>query len=148
MIWRVANRAPRLFHRLPPYYERPVPARVRTALPLAKVKQPAVRGYAIINYATRTEVPTKMQSQVLEGQWEDIVSRNSAQLAGRKVRITIEPDQGESVAPTFPPNEQALAMLRDLARLQEGMKETDGSQTDQLLREARAGGVYGLKLCE
>jgi hypothetical protein len=31
-------------------------------------------------------------------------------------------------------------MLRDLANLQEHMNETDGSQTDRLLREAMAGG--------
>jgi hypothetical protein len=87
-------------------------------------------------------------SWVLEGQWEEILLRSSAQLAGRKVRIYVEPDQDESTAPTHPPNEQALAMLRDLVKLQEGMKETDGSQTDRLLREARAGGMYGLKPAE
>lgn len=88
------------------------------------------------------------QPQVLEGQWEEILSRNSAQLAGRRVKVYIEPDQAEPVPPAFPPNEQALAMLRDLVKLQEGMKETDGSQTDRLLREARAGGLYGLKPTE
>ena len=39
-------------------------------------------------------------------------------------------------------------MLRNLMNLQEGMKETDGSQTDRQLREARAGGLYGLKPTE
>ena len=39
-------------------------------------------------------------------------------------------------------------MLRDLVKLQEGMKETDGSETDRLLREAGAGGIYGLKPTE
>lgn len=84
------------------------------------------------------------QPQVLEGQWEEILSRNGAQLAGRRVRVYIEPDETDSASLVFPPNEQALAMLRDLVKLQEGMKETDGSQTDRLLREARAGGLYGL----
>ncbi len=87
-------------------------------------------------------------SQVLEGKWEDILARNSAQLAGRKVKVYIEPDDVQSVTSTFPPNEQTLAMLRDLVKLQEGMKETDGSQTDRLLREARAGGMYGLEPTE
>lgn len=40
------------------------------------------------------------------------------------------------------PNEQALATLRDIAKLKEGMPETDGSQTDQMLREGRAGAIY------
>lgn len=84
------------------------------------------------------------QLQVLEGQWEEILARNSDQLAGRWVKIYIEPDETAPVPSSFPPNEQALAMLRDLEKLQEGMKETDGSQTDRLLREARMGRMYGL----
>ncbi len=64
------------------------------------------------------------------------------------MKVYIEPDEAELVSPAFPPNEQALAMLRDLIKLQEGMKETDGSQTDRLLREARAGGLYGFEPTE
>ena len=84
-----------------------------------------------------------MPPQVLEGQWEDLVSRNGARLKGRRVRITVDPDHTEAGDGAFPPNRQALAMLRDLAALQQGMRESDGSQTDRLLREARAGGLYG-----
>lgn len=40
------------------------------------------------------------------------------------------------------PNESALATLRDIARLKEGMSETDGSKTNQMLREGRAGAMY------
>jgi hypothetical protein len=40
------------------------------------------------------------------------------------------------------PNEKALATLRDIAKLKEGMPETDASQTDQMLREGRAGAMY------
>jgi len=39
------------------------------------------------------------------------------------------------------PNESALATLRDIAKLKEGMPETDGSQTDQMLRDGRAGAM-------
>ncbi len=39
------------------------------------------------------------------------------------------------------PNEKALATLRDIAKLKEGMPETDGSQTDQMLREGRTGAM-------
>jgi len=41
------------------------------------------------------------------------------------------------------PNEKALATLRDVAKLKEGMPETDGSQTDQMIRAGRAGAMYG-----
>lgn len=47
-----------------------------------------------------------------------------------------------SVSPK--PNEEALATLRDVAKLKEGMPETDGSQTDQMLRTGRAGAMYGI----
>lgn len=40
------------------------------------------------------------------------------------------------------PNEKALATLREITRLKEGMAETDGSQTDQMLREGRAGAMF------
>jgi hypothetical protein len=104
--------------------------------------------HAIMNYRIEPEGRNMTQPQVLEGQWEEILARNDAQLAGRKVKITIEPDEAVSTVPAFPPNEQALAMLYDLVKLQEGMRETDGSLTDRLLREARAGGMYGLKPTE
>lgn len=40
------------------------------------------------------------------------------------------------------PNEKALAALRDIAALKAGMPETDGSQTDQMLRKGRTGVMY------
>jgi len=88
------------------------------------------------------------QPQVLEGQWEEILARNSAQLAGRRVKVYIEPDAVEAAPPAFPPNEQALAMLRELVKLQEGMRETDGSQTERFIREGRDGRMYGLEPTE
>ena len=81
------------------------------------------------------------QPQMLEGTWEEILSKNAALLAGRKVRVTIDPEEANVDTPAFPPNEQALAMLRDLVKLQEGMKETSGEETNQRLRDARAGGM-------
>jgi hypothetical protein len=79
------------------------------------------------------------QPQVLEGTWEEILTRNGAQLAGRKVKVYIE---AEDEKPAFPPNEKALAVLRQIAEMQEGMRETDGSQTDRFIREGRDGGMY------
>ena len=88
------------------------------------------------------------QPQILEGRWEEILLRNSAQLAGRMVKVYVESDEIETEVPTFPPNEQALTMIRNLVKLQESMKETDGSQTERLLREARSGGMYGIEPTE
>jgi len=48
------------------------------------------------------------------------------------------------VGVTPKPNEEALATLRDIAKLKEGMPETDGSQTDQMIRAGRAGAMYGV----
>ena len=39
-------------------------------------------------------------------------------------------------------NEEALATLRDIAKLKEGMPESDGSQTDQMLRDGRTGAMF------
>ena len=43
----------------------------------------------------------------------------------------------------FPPNEKALAALRQIKQMQQGMRHTDGSQTDRLIREGREGAMYG-----
>ena len=80
------------------------------------------------------------QPQVLEGTWEEILTRNAAQLAGRKIRVYIEPEEADS--PAFPPNEKALAALRQIARMQLGMRDTDGSQTERIIQEGRDGGMY------
>lgn len=82
------------------------------------------------------EVRKVRQPQVLEGQWEEILARHGAQLAGQKVKVYVQQDEAEATAQAFPPNEQALSMLRDLVRLQEGMKETAGSETDPLQSRA------------
>jgi hypothetical protein len=41
-----------------------------------------------------------------------------------------------------------VAALRDVAILQEGMRETSGEDTQRHLREARAGGMHGLDPAE
>ena len=44
-----------------------------------------------------------------------------------------------------PPNEQALAILALIAERQQGRRETSGEDTQRLIREGRAGGMYGLE---
>ena len=42
-----------------------------------------------------------------------------------------------------PPNEALLAMLRDLDVMKKNMPESDPSRTNQFIREARNGVIYG-----
>lgn len=41
------------------------------------------------------------------------------------------------------PNEGMIAALREIAKRQSGRRHTEGSETDRLLREARAGAMWG-----
>lgn len=58
---------------------------------------------------------------------------------GEAVSITVRRPDTE-VAPTA--NERGLAALREISRRQQGRRHTDGSQTDQIIREGRAGMMY------
>lgn len=65
---------------------------------------------------------------------------------GQKLQIQIDQvsiDQDAVLPPQTGPNEKALRALREIARRQKGRRHTDGSQTDQLLRDGRAGAMYG-----
>jgi hypothetical protein len=75
------------------------------------------------------------QAQVYEETPEQPVKHLNRLPNTNKYKMTVTPEEATPIAP----NEQALSMLRDIAR----MKETDGSETDRLLREARAGAMYG-----
>lgn len=88
------------------------------------------------------------QSQIFEGQWEDILLRNSTQLKGQWVKVSVEAKNSDSTNQKILPNTQALAMLRDLAKLHESMRESDPAQTDRQIREARSGGMYGIEPTE
>lgn len=81
------------------------------------------------------------QPQVLEGTWEEIKS-HERELAGKHLRLTVLPDEDRSTA--VKPNEQMLAILREIAERQKDRPYTDGSDTMRLLREARAGAMYDL----
>ena len=93
-----------------------------------------------MSYMLQPEVKA-MSLQVYEGTWEEILARNAAELVGRKVKIYVEAET-ESETPAFPPNVKALAALRQIAKMQEGMRHTDGSQTDRIIREGRDGDMY------
>ncbi len=65
---------------------------------------------------------------------------------GQKLQIQIDQvpiNQDAALPVQLGPNEKALEALREIARRQKGRRHTDGSQTDQLLRDGRAGAMYG-----
>lgn len=55
----------------------------------------------------------------------------------RLTALTSEDEAGHA------PNEEVLAMLRDVGAMKAGMQATDGAETDRFLKEARAGAMYG-----
>ena len=48
----------------------------------------------------------------------------------------------------FPPNSLALAILEEVKERQKDRRETTASRTQELVREARAGGQYGYEPAE
>ncbi|MCI0387253.1 MAG: hypothetical protein MOB07_00555 [Acidobacteria bacterium] len=85
-----------------------------------------------------------MLGQVLEGTWEEI-AQHADELAGKRVRLTVVE---ETPAAVSQPNEAALQVMEQVTQLQSGMRYTSGADTQQLLREARAGAMYGYDPCE
>jgi len=57
--------------------------------------------------------------------------------------IVIRLDQANTSSTKIIPNEKALAALRDIAEMKKGMQESDGSQTERIIREGRDGAMYG-----
>lgn len=77
-----------------------------------------------------------MAQQVLEGMWEEIAERHSVELSGKRVRLTVLPDE------VMDSNEDLLDTIREAEHLQAGMRETSGENSQELLREGRAGVMY------
>ena len=66
--------------------------------------------------------------------------------------ISSEISSGKSFGSTegaqFAPNLVALAILKQVRDRQKDRRETDPSRTQELIREARAGGMYGYEPTE
>jgi hypothetical protein len=58
-------------------------------------------------------------------------------------RTATSSSSGGENEPKFPPNLAALAILKQVQERQKDRRETDPTRTDELIREARAGGVHG-----
>ena len=92
-----------------------------------------------------------MAQQVLEGTWEEIAA-HADELAGKRLRVIVETDapgavESPNVGPPNmgPPNEQMLGILRDIAERQKGRRYTSGEDTQELIRQAGNGGMYGIE---
>ena len=89
-----------------------------------------------------------MAQQVLEGTWEEIAA-HADELVGKRLRVVVdelpEADEPPNVGPPNlgPPNEPALRMLRELEERQKGRPYTSGEGTQDLIQQARNGGMYG-----
>lgn len=84
-----------------------------------------------------------MDEQIFEGTWEEVAA-HAEDFAGKQVRLTVLNE-----TPSAPePNYGMLEALRRAEEIQRGMRLTDGSDTQRMLREARAGGMYGYEPTE
>ncbi len=79
-----------------------------------------------------------MLEQVLEGTWEEI-AQHAGELAGKRVRLTVVEETPAAVQP----NEAMLEAMRKIEERSKDMPFTSGEDTQRLLREARAGAMYG-----
>ncbi len=77
-----------------------------------------------------------MNEQVLEGTWEEI-SSYAQELAGRRVRLTILSEEPKQ------PNQAMLAAMRKIAERHKDKPLTSGKDSQELLRKARDGGMFG-----
>ncbi|MBI1760151.1 MAG: hypothetical protein HYR56_01825 [Acidobacteria bacterium] len=82
-----------------------------------------------------------MDEQIFEGTWEEVAT-HADEFAGKHVRLTV-------VEETPPSSIQArLEVLRQIDELRKEMPMTDGSDSQRMLREARAGAMWGYEPIE
>ena len=77
-----------------------------------------------------------METLVLEGTWEEIAA-HAPEFTGRRLRVTVINEQKPQ------PNQKALEIMKRVKELQKDMRYTDGSKTQEMLRDARSGGMFG-----
>ena len=78
----------------------------------------------------------------VEGTWEEIVA-HSAELAGRRMRVTVLYGEGNGLKAVMPPAERFAASLREAEKLEQDMPLTPADNSVALVREARAGAMWG-----
>ena len=83
-----------------------------------------------------------METFVLEGTWEEI-ARHAKEFNGRRLRVTVIDEDAKPQ-----PNRKALEIMKKVKELQKDMRFTDGSKTQEILRAARSGEMFGGELNE
>ena len=83
-----------------------------------------------------------MNTSTIEGTWEEI-QQYGARLAGHRLRVTVLDEETNGNEKPKQPNRKMSEVLRKIADEQENMRFTDGSKTQDILREGRDGGMFG-----
>ncbi len=91
-----------------------------------------------------------MAIQTFEGTWEEI-KQHENHLIGHRVRVTVldgEKDDEDAntnaeQTATVTPNYSMREALRRSAEITKDMRETSGERTQEFLRQARNGGMFG-----
>jgi hypothetical protein len=79
----------------------------------------------------------------LEGTWEEILT-HAPLLAGRRVQVTVlDAAEDGQKAGALSPAEQFAAAMREAEELEKDMPITAGDDTVAIIREGRAGAMYG-----
>lgn len=88
-----------------------------------------------------------MAQQVLEGTWEEIAA-HADEFVGLQLKVIVEEEGMEAHEPPNigppnlgPPNEAVLRMLQELEERQQGRRYTSGEGTQDMIRQARNGGM-------
>ena len=82
-----------------------------------------------------------MATLVLEGTWEEI-AKHAPEFTGRRLRVTVLEEQKPQ------PNQKMLEIMKLVKEKQKDMRLTDGSKSQEMLRAARDGGMFGGELDE
>ena len=89
-----------------------------------------------------------MATQTFEGTWEEI-KQHENHLIGHRLRVTVLDEETEDEAKTdteqtaVKPNYELLELLERTRERQKDMPETSGERTQEFLRQARDGGMFG-----
>ena len=88
------------------------------------------------------------QQQIFEGTGAEIANLVGKLSRWKRYRL-VEIEESQNVpAPKPTENFAMIAALQEIAERQKGRRDTDGSQTDQILRDGRAGAIWGHELVE
>ena len=83
-----------------------------------------------------------MELTTIEGTWEEI-QQYSSQLAGHRLSVTVLDEEDTGNGKRREPNQKMLHVMQKIQAGQKNMRFTDGSKTQEILREARDGGMFG-----